>query len=211
METVKPDFAYVVGTETALARRALNTLMGIVNGLVCDNDLTDQEIHFLATWLEENRGIASEYPANIVYRKVRETLADGKITADERKKLLDDLKVLSGNNFMETGSALPEHIRSVFDDDPSVEIPNRLFVLTGEFLFGTRASCERAILRRGGMVASSVTRRTNYLVVGTLASPQWIVQNFGRKIQRAAEMAESGEAEIAIVREADWIVAINDN
>ena len=58
------------------------------------------------------------------------------------------------------------------------------------------------------MVASNVSRRTNYVVVGTMASPAWIEQNFGRKIQKAAELAESGDAEIAVVREPDWVIAL---
>jgi hypothetical protein len=41
-----------------------------------------------------------------------------------------------------------------------------------------------------------------------MASPDWIVANFGRKIQAAAEMAQSGQYEIAIIREADWVMAL---
>jgi len=41
-----------------------------------------------------------------------------------------------------------------------------------------------------------------------MASPAWIEQNFGRKIQKAAEFAESGDAEIAVVREPVWVVAL---
>ena len=202
------EFAKSVAMEAAVVRKSLNNLMGIVNGLVCDNQLADTEIQFLATWLEENQHIADTYPANIVFRRVSEVMADGVITETERVELLADLKVISGNEFMETGAALPAHIAAVFDDDPYVEIENRLFVLTGKFLFGTRSACERAILKRGGMVASNVSRRTNYVVVGTMASPAWIEQNFGRKIQKAAELAESGDAEIAVVREPDWVIAL---
>lgn len=202
------EFAKSAAIEAAVVRKSLNNLMGIVNGLVCDNNLTDPEIQFLATWLEGNRHIADIYPANIIFRRVSEAMADGVITDQERTELLADLKVISGNEFMESGAALPAHIASVFDDDPFVEIPDRLFVLTGKFLFGTRASCERAILKRRGTVADNVSRRTNYLLVGTMASPAWIEQNFGRKIQKAAQLAESGDAEIAVVRETDWVIAL---
>ena len=54
----------------------------------------------------------------------------------------------------------------------------------------------------------SVSRKTNYLIVGSLASPNWIIENFGRKIQKAAEMAQSGDFEISIIREADWAIAL---
>lgn len=183
--------------------KSLNTLMGIVSGIVCDGNLHDGEIHFLSTWLKENEDISSIYPANVISRRVSEVLQDGVITADEKEHLLKELSVLSGNDFSNTGSALPEHIHSVFDDDPHIIFEGNLFVLTGEFLYGTRPACELAVQKRGGTTKSYVTKKTNYLVVGSMASPDWIVANFGRKIQEAAEMSLSGEYEIAIVREAD--------
>jgi hypothetical protein len=60
-----------------------------------------------------------------------------------------------------------------------------------------------------GYVGEPATaRKGNYLVVGAMASPTWIESNFGRKIQKAAEMAESGDFEIAIIRETDWAMAL---
>lgn len=194
--------------EQRLITKSLQTLMGIVNGLVCDDELTDAEIKYLATWLLEHEEISKLYPVNVIHRRVREVLSDNKITADERDKLLKEFKVLTGNDFTNTGSALPEHIQSVFDDDPTVIIPNNTFVLTGEFLFGTRNACYTAIEKRGGITLESVSRKTNYLIVGSLASPNWIIENFGRKIQKAAEMAQSGDFEISIVREAHWVIAL---
>jgi NAD-dependent DNA ligase len=194
--------------EQRLITKSLQTLMGIVNGLVCDDELIDTEIKYLATWLLEHEEISKIYPVNVIHRRVREVLSDNKITADERDKLLKEFKVLTGNDFTNTGSALPEHIQSVFDDDPTVIIPNNTFVLTGEFLFGTRNACYAAIEKRDGITLESVSRKTNYLIVGSLASPSWIVENFGRKIQKAAEMSQSGDFEISIIREADWAMAL---
>lgn len=188
--------------------KSLNTLMGIVSGVVCDGHLHDNEIHFLSTWLKENEDISQIYPANVISRRVAEVLQDGVITVDEKEHLIKELTVLSGTDFSNTGSALPEHIHSVFDDDPHIIFEENIFVLTGEFLYGTRSSCEDAIQKRGGLTKSTVTKQTNYLVVGSMASPDWIVANFGRKIQAAAEMAQSGQYEIAIIREADWAMAL---
>lgn len=188
--------------------KALNTLMGMVSGVVCDDHLHDNEIIFLSTWITENKDVATEYPGSVIYRKVREVLSDGVITAEERDHLLKELKILSGNDFINTGSALPEHIATLFDDDPHVIIPGNTFVLTGDFLYGTRESCHRVIQARGGIVGASATKKTNYVVVGSRASPDWITQHFGRKLLRAAELVESGDHDISIVREADWVLAI---
>ena len=44
-----------------------------------------------------------------------------------------------------------------------------------------------------------------------MASPAWIEQNFGRKIQKAAELAESGDAETAVVREPNRVIALKQD
>ena len=75
-------------------------------------------------------------------------------------------------------------------------------------MFGTGPACEKAVIQRGATVNDSVTKSTNYLVVGTRTSPDWIAENFGRKIQKAAQMASSGDFEISIIREVDWAMSL---
>lgn len=186
--------------------KSINSLMGIVTGLVSDGELNELEIRFLKMWCLENQHIADQYPANIIFRRVHEVLIDHVITQEEQEHLLTELKILTGNDFSNTGSALPEHIENVFDDDPLIVFKENEFVFTGRFMYGTRNACETAVLHRGGTVKNYITQDTNYLVIGTRTSPDWIAENFGRKIQKAAEMASSGDYEIAIVREVDWVM-----
>jgi NAD-dependent DNA ligase len=195
--------------DTALIVKSLNSLMGIVSGLVSDGELNEKEILFLKTWCDEHRLIAGEYPANIIFRRVHEVLLDGVISTDEREFLLRELTILSGSHFAETGSAQSELIDGLFDDDPSVIFDSNEFVFTGKFMFGTREACEAATLKRGATVKKDITQKTNYLVIGSRASPEWIAENFGRKIQKAADMANSGDFEIAIVREVDWTLSLS--
>jgi NAD-dependent DNA ligase len=71
-------------------------------------------------------------------------------------------------------------------------------------MFGTRAACERATLRAGGMPSDSVSRKVDYLVIGTRVSASWAHTSFGRKIQKAAELQEAGHA-IEIISERRWL------
>jgi NAD-dependent DNA ligase len=202
------EFAKRYVLDARRTARGLQSLMGIVSGLVCDGHLNDNEIRYLKTWMNENEDLATVYPANIIYRRVREILIDDFITEDERNHLTKEMQILTGNNFIETGAALPEHIASIFDDDPSVYFEGHVFVFTGDFLWGTRKECFREVEKRGGIPKDTITKETNYLVIGTHASPDWIAENFGRKIQKAAEMVQSGEYEISIIREVDWSMAL---
>jgi NAD-dependent DNA ligase len=152
-----------------LITRSLNQLMGIVNGVLCDGQLHDSEVHFLSTWLQENEQLKTVYPANIIYRLIREALSDGVLTQDEKDHLLRSLSEISGNEFWKTGAALPGNISSVFDDDPTVVFNDNIFVMTGEFMFGTRNACHKATELRGGQTSDNVTKKTNYLVIGSMA------------------------------------------
>jgi NAD-dependent DNA ligase len=208
---MESDLKKSIKLSTAQIVKSINSLMGIVTGLVSDGELNELEIRFLKIWCEENKHIANQYPANIIFRRVHEVLIDDVLTKEEREHLLDELKILSGNDFSNTGSALPEHISSVFDDDPLVKFKGNEFVFTGQFMFGTRNACTTAVLNRGGTVKDYITQETNYLVIGTRTSPDWIAENFGRKIQKAAEMASSGEYEISIIREVDWAINLRSS
>jgi hypothetical protein len=88
--------------------KSINLLMGMVSGIVCDDKLQDAEVQYLSTWLSEHNELAREYPASVIYRRVREVLRDGLITEPERAHLLSELKVWSGTNFIETGAAASE-------------------------------------------------------------------------------------------------------
>ena len=131
----------------ARARRALNNLMGIVDGITCDGVLSTEEISYLDKWLDDHSFVAQEYPANVITRKLREVVFDGIITVEEKAHLLTCLQAFSSHpeTFDET---VPAHISRLFDDDPSIFFEGRFFVLTGEFFF--RAA---QLLRAGDFAA----------------------------------------------------------
>lgn len=131
-------------------------------------------------------------------------MEDGIITEGERAHLLAVLSELTATDFGLTGSSSPEVAALPINDVVTVILKNAGVCHTGEFLFGTRAACERITLKAGRMPVDSVTRRADLLVIGTRVSPNWAHTSFGRKIQRAAERQESGHP-IEIISERRWI------
>ena len=89
-------------------RKSVEVLLGLITGIVADDQLHDMEIKLLATWLAEHAEAARTWPGSLVSRKVTEIMADGRITDAERSHLLDVLKELALNDFAITGSASPE-------------------------------------------------------------------------------------------------------
>lgn len=90
---------------------------------------------------------------------------------------------------------------------PQFSWMNTVFVFTGKFAFGTRMDCQHQVTRRGALCEKDITVRTQYLVIGTFGSRDWVHTSFGRKIQKAVKYREAG-AGVAIVAEDHWVKCI---
>jgi len=78
------------------------------------------------------------------------------------------------------------------------------FVVTWRFAYGTRRRVFEAISGLGGLPGDSPPNRdTNYLVIGTFASRDWANTNYGRKIEHAVRLRESGTG-LNIISEEHW-------
>lgn len=175
--------------------------------MLVDAELSDQEIHFLELWLRDNEEIRNTWPGNVIYERVQEVLGDGVITADERAYLTTTLSDLIGGSMRETGAAGGAATTLPVNDVPNLIIPGNLFCFTGTFVFGTRTKCQNAVIERGGMVADSITKKLDYLVIGTLATREWKHTSHGLKIEKAMDYQRGG-AKVLIVSEDQWISAL---
>lgn len=195
----------------ALGNRALTkasqVLTGIVTGIVADGQLNDLEVQMLSTWLGSNSEVVDVWPGSAIARLVREVLEDGIITEEERLHLLVELQRLVGMDFAQTGSVEPGVVELPYDDDAPVAVGGRRVCFTGEFVFGTRAACQRAIEKLGGTPVAAVSKKVDYLIVGTHVSPDWVNTSYGQKIMRAMELRDEGHA-ILVIRERRWIESL---
>ncbi len=81
----------------------------------------------------------------------------------------------------------------------SIDFEKSIFAITGDFVHATRDSIEQAITDRGGIVYGSVTGKTDYLITGSLGSPDYTTR-FGPKVQIALDQQKKG-GKIKIVNE----------
>lgn len=65
---------------------SIGELVGICRALNFDKKLTDDELNFLADWLERCP-CAGVYPASLVFDLMREIVSDGVVTSEERQRL----------------------------------------------------------------------------------------------------------------------------
>lgn len=170
--------------------KAINKLNGILIGITCDGILSDEEIFSLNSWLNDNRNLAGNYPFDIIYSAVNEVLKDGIIDESEREYLLD--------LFKEAADPLSNTKHKLSFND----FQDKIVCLSGEFINFTKEEYADLLDNYGAIVKSTVTRKTEILIVGGLGSDQWSCGNYGNKVKKALELQEQGFS-IIILNESD--------
>lgn len=192
---------------TSAHQEAIEQLLGIVNGLVADDDLHDLEIEFLKVWLSGHQDIARMWPGAAIGRAVDTVLADGHVSEEERAYLMATLKELAANDFALTDSAAVAAIAMPIDDTAPVTLRDAVVCLAGDFLHGTRAACERLLEQAGAWPVRSVSNNVHYLVIGSKVGAEWLASPCGREIEEAVALQHAGHR-IAIVSERRWIESL---
>jgi NAD-dependent DNA ligase len=190
-----------------VAKRLVSELLGLCKGMVCDGELSDNELAALRRWLAGHPDAAVLYPGKTIAERLLRIYEDGIITSDERQELNNLLLDLTGET-EEHDQPLHLSTRLPFDEPtPTILFDGQEHVFTGRMLYGTRRDCEKKVVDRGGRVRNTVTKRTNFLVIGPIASGAWLESTHGRKILRAVELRSKG-SQLRIVSEEAWIHAI---
>ena len=194
------DFGTV---DSGAARESLGELLGIARGLLADEKLSDDEIHFLSRWLEERYWIASEFPGNVIHERIRDVLEDGVITEEERSHLVDTLNLLIENRLEDLAEQV-DLTELWFDEVGLIRFDKARFCLTGNFVYGPKSVCQTAIERRGGKVMPSVSDEAQFLVVGALGVDEWRDGGLGAEIEAAMRLRARGEP-VKIIPEDCWV------
>ncbi len=72
-----------------------------------------------------------------------------------------------------------------FAEPEKIEFEGRKFVVTGVFASISRKYLEDTIRRNGGIIQTTANTKTDYIIIGSIASNLWVQGNFGRKIESA--------------------------
>lgn len=186
-------------------QEGLAEMVGLLRGIVADGKVSNEEAGHLARWTRENPDVAARWPANLLARRLEGIVRDGRVDARERKHLAALLAQLTAD----PAGAAPTLATDLPVDrpEPDVVFEGRTFVLAGEMAFGPRRSCEHEIVEMGGRCERSVTRRTDYLVIGSLARDDWAQESFGALVDEVVQYRARG-VPIAIISEERWSQAL---
>lgn len=176
-------------------------VLGLLHGLLADDQVVDKEVVFLAKWLTANGEFATQWPFDRLVLRLGAILQDERIEEVERADLHGVMMEIIGHPspdyFVNAPTAFP-----LTKPEPKIAFHQKRFVLTGKFVYGPRKLCQAEIAARGGECDDNVTLQTDYLVIGSLSSRDWISTAWGRKIEKAVQYTQ--RCPICIVTEQRW-------
>jgi len=86
---------------------------------------------------------------------------------------------------------------------PQITFDGASFCFTGTSTKASRSEIKGVIEQTGGAFSDSVTKKTDYLVIGAEGNSCWIFACYGRKFEKAISMRRSGHR-ISIIHENDF-------
>lgn len=195
---------------------SIQFLSGMLHGLLADGELSDREITALKTWIDTNDFLAGTYPFDEINSLLHVVLEDHQITQNERETLMalfgGVIDFTSSYNLSEKDfSNLREKysLSGICAMCPEIHFKGKTFCFTGEFYRAKRSEVADILTQLGGIARTSVSAKTDYLVVGNAGNPCWAYACYGRKIEQAMALRKEG-ASIIIVNETDFWDAVED-
>ena len=195
---------------------SIQFLNGMLHGLLADGKLSDHEIMTLKSWIDANDFLAGTYPFDEINSLLYVILEDNIITEQERETLMalfsDVIDFTSSYNLSEKEFArLREKysISGICAVCPEISFEGKIFCFTGESYRAKRAEIAETVANLGGIARTSVSAKTDYLIVGNAGNPCWAYACYGRKIEEAVNLRKQG-AGIVIVNETDFWDTVDD-
>lgn len=181
--------------EDSSSKDSCNRFFGFCAGIACDGRLKIKEVEKLITRIDQAAALEGDSRVLSLRRVALAAISDGVLSSEEEEDIGEWIARLVGDSCADTGIATYGNtpvIEGVLRDPGELVFRDAGFVVTGAFSIGPRKVIERWIIERGGAVAKSVSRSTDYLVIAAVASRDWLHSHQGTKIIEARKFREQG-------------------
>lgn len=191
----------------------MQKLHAILAGIASDGEISVQELNGLSTWLEEHTHLKRCWPYDEIDSLITNVLADNKISEDEHRMLMsffgEFVSILDNKTVVSPVFLEGTNIVGLCAVCPEIAFADAVFCLTGESHKYSRSEFEKLISSLGGKASANVTKKINYLVVGSNGNPCWAYACYGRKVEKVVELRKAGHP-ILIIHENDLHDAVLD-
>lgn len=192
---------HIVYNGEKITERQTNEVIGFARGILADGEINEAEIRSLHRFIAASIGVVGNPLLAEIQRKIDHALGGGHLNEAKVGQLKTALTDLTGDDY-ELGEELKSATLPLCKPEPTVVHANNRFCFTGPFQFGSRKDCHSLVEDRGG-VAGSLTKKTDFLVIGTYVSESWKHTNFGTKIIKGMNMRNNG-VPLCIISERTW-------
>lgn len=193
----------------------LQVLQGICHGILADGIINDKEITELKCWLTQNSHLESYFPYDEISSLISQILADREIDEFEKnllKKYFTEFVNLNDERLQEQINEDIKNIKigGICSNVSNIRFLDNQFCFTGTSSRSSRGMIAKLIEEYGGKFINSVSKQTNYLIVGDNGNPCWAFACYGRKVETAVNLRKEG-AKIMIVHENDFWREIDES
>lgn len=158
--------------------KALQYLKSYMEEAVKDKKITTDEAMVLQDLISSNEHLNGEVSLSKISNMLQSCLEDGWIDTNESRDLIDEFSY---------------YLDPLTTDDGTVDFVSKNFMLTGDFVHGSKDSVAEYVSEMGGTMLKSVTKSCDYLVVGGRGSDAWSFGNYGNKVKKAMEWRAKGQ------------------
>lgn len=192
----------------------LQTLQGICYGILSDGIINDKEVFDLNDWLLENEHLSTYYPYDEIRSLLLSILSDNKIDEEEKIVLKAYFKQFVQLKDKEIQKQIDSEtydvqISGLCTSEPNVIFTGKTFCITGVLKRGNRELLQNDIKKLGGIPTESITKKTDYLIVGDNGNPAWAFSCYGRKVEKALSLRKEGHT-ITLIHEFDFADIVDD-
>jgi NAD-dependent DNA ligase len=189
----------------------MQRLHGLMAGIVADGKITESELRGLADWLYEHEHLKTCWPYEEVESVITTVLKDKGIGDSEHELLHNFFSefIAISNNYLAEAPHKRQTITAVCAVCPQVVFQGKTFGFTGSSSKCSRNDFAEIVERLGGIVARSVSKKLDYLIIGADGNPCWAYACYGRKVEMAVTLRKAG-ARILLVHENDFHDAVAD-
>ena len=161
-------------------RLAIQELNSLLSEVVSDNVVEIDEIMMVSDWINSHHELQGNFPFDLIKDEISDAISNGLFSPMELRRLcsvflyaLDPITNPSPFSAAFTSTTPPIYESNI--------------CITGEFAHGERAEIEQIITESGATLCNNVTKKLNYLVIGSHGSMLWSEGNYGNKIKKALE------------------------
>ncbi|MCD7781550.1 MAG: hypothetical protein LUG89_02485 [Methanosphaera sp.] len=153
-----------------------HVFQGIIDAITIDYKITRSELEYLDNWLNTHTDFIDIYPYTKINKLTKEALTKD-LTQQEQYDLATQLK---------------ETLTQKCDKQEEICFDNKTYCLTGDFKHGNKDQINQILTSMGLIKKSNISKKLDYLFVGSLGSPSWKYGKIGGKIIKAQKLQEEG-------------------